>query len=59
MSTNTVIKYCHDWKIPFFYCRIVYKEIDGKQKKQISGLPAGYMTMDYLQSQEWSKKNDE
>lgn len=52
----SAIDFCHKWKIPFFYCRIIYKEVDGKQKKQITGLPSGYMTMNYYQSQNCHKK---
>lgn len=52
----TTIQFCHENKIPFFYCNIKYKTINNVLKKNITGLPTGYMNMSYEESQTYSKK---
>ena len=44
-----LIDFCRQHQIPYFYMNIKYITTpDGKQKKQISRLPKGYMTMDFV-----------
>lgn len=54
----TTIQFCHENKIPFFYCNIKYVDVNNNLKKRITGLPTGYMNMTYEESQTYSKKGD-
>lgn len=50
-SKNTLIDFCNQHQIPYFYLTIKYiTTADGKMKKQISRLPKGYMEMTYTQA---------
>jgi hypothetical protein len=47
----TLINFCNQHQIPYFYLTIKYiTTTDGKMKKQISRLPKGYMEMTYIQA---------
>ena len=50
-TTITLIDFCNQYQIPYFYLTIKYITMaDGKIKKQVGRLPKGYMEMTYAQA---------